>query len=408
HDQGVIDQVMATDQIARADFELALADGRIRDVTDEADAAYLAAVRTQAFPGPRQLRILYTPLHGVGTTAVMPALKNDGFTEVRVFPPHAEPDGDFPNIPGHVANPENPAVFQDVIAFAQTTGDELILASDPDCDRLGCAAPRSLDPNSPWQTLNGNQIAALLADYVLSQRRAAGSLSPSHFVVKTLVTTELVRRIADHYGVRTVGDLHVGFKWIGGAMDEYGPDKFVFGAEESHGYLVGQYARDKDGAVAAMLLAEAAASLRSVGKSLHQHLEALYARFGYFEEQLVNRQMPGSAGMAAMKACMTRIRETPPETIGGESVARVRDYQAQQTLLPGGNTVPLAGPPGDMVMIDFHDEGNGLALRPSGTEPKIKFYLFAYVPPDRIRDLEATRAHVSERLARWRKAVDLL
>lgn len=316
HDKGVIEEVMQVGEIARVDFRAALREGRIHVPTAEIDQAYVAAVRAQAFPGPRDLKIIYSPLHGVGSSAVLPALQADGFRDVHVFAPHEEPNGDFPNVPNHVANPENRAVFDAIITQAQRDGAELIIATDPDCDRLGCAAPLS-GHEGPWRTFSGNQIAALLVDYVLDQRKQAGTLSPQHYVVKTLVTTDLVRRIADSYGVRTIGDLLVGFKWIGGVMDQEGADKFLFGAEESHGYLVGQYARDKDAAVASMLMAELAACAKARQRSLDQQLDSLYWQHGYHAEHLINQTMAGSEGMSRMQQLMSALRQSPPRKLAG-------------------------------------------------------------------------------------------
>ncbi len=263
---------------------------------------------------------------------------------------------------------------------------------------MGCAAPHTSDSSGEWETFTGNQIAVLLTDYLLSARQRAGTLSPEHYVVKTLVTTEMVRRVADSYGVRTLGNLQVGFKYIGQTMDEAGPDRFVFGCEESHGYLVGQYARDKDAAVAAMLLAELAALLKSQGQTLHERLDALFRQHGYFAERQTSLTMPGSEGMTQMKALMARFRSDPPRTIGGLRVVRSRDYESLTEQCPGGPATPLDAPRGDMVMLDLELPGNYLAIRPSGTEPKVKFYLFGYDPAERITDLAATKTEVAERL----------
>ena len=381
HDSGVIDCVQSVTAVHRLDFDEAQAAGTIQIVTAETDTAYLAAVAGESFPGPRYLRVVYSPLHGVGATATLPALAHDGFTDVLLYPPHAEADGDFPNVPGHVANPENTAVFDQIIDYAHEESAELIIASDPDCDRLGCATPVTEDLAGPWETLTGNQIGALLCDFVLRQRTKAKTLTPDHYVVKTLVTSDLVRKIADHYGAKTFGELHVGFKWIGGLMDEQGPEKFVLGVEESHGYLVGSYARDKDGVVAAMLLAELAAELKAEGLTLHQQLSRLFRQHGYHAERLINVQMPGADGMARMQRVMQRLRDQPPTTIAKLPVQRVRDYLRGVVCLPDGSTKPLRAPAGDMVMIDLDDRGNGVAVRPSGTEPKIKFYMFAVAAP---------------------------
>ena len=398
HDSGVIERVMQVDEIRRVDFDQALADGQIVFCMEETDAAYRQEVKKQSLPGARDVRIIYSPLHGVGSTAVLPALEDAGFKDVEVFAAHAQPDGDFPNVPQHVANPENTAVFDAIIDRAREIDADLILATDPDCDRLGCAAPVTGDRQGPWATFTGNQIASLLADYVLGRHKNAGTLSPDRYLVKTLVTTEMVRRIGESYGVKTYGDLLVGFKWIGGVMDDVGPDNFVFGAEESHGYLVGQYARDKDGAVAAMLMAELAASVKTDGQTLHDKMDALFWQHGYHAERLLNLKMEGSEGMSRMQALMSRFRTRPPETLAGLSVTKVRDYASRTSFAPGGPPQPLEGPQGDLVMLDLAEPGNYVAVRPSGTEPKVKFYMFTYVAPEMLADLEMSKDEMATRL----------
>ncbi len=397
HDRGVIDCVMNVQEIERVPFDETVSTGRITVCQDEVDAAFINAVVAQAHAGPRDLRVVYSPLHGVGATAVCPVLEAAGFRDVEVFAPHAEPDGDFPNVPGHVSNPENPAVFDAIVRRAAEAGADLVLASDPDCDRIGCAAPTGSDASS-WQTLSGNQIGALLTEYVLMRRQQAGTLSPEHYVVKTLVTTEIIRRIADAYGVRTYGNLLVGFKWIGGVIDDKGPDRFVFGTEESHGYLVGSYARDKDGAVAALLLAELAAQLKTEGQTLHEKLEALFWQHGPHAERTLSQALPGAAGMEQTQQIMERLRTEPPLSLGGMAVARVRDYLNQTVTPRGGSPQPLEGPQGDLVILDLAREGNYAAVRPSGTEAKIKFYLFAYDPPEQVGDLGQARRDQQQRL----------
>ena len=399
HDAGVIRQVNEVQEIEQAEFGDALARGRVVMCTDEVDRAYLDRVAAQALPGPRDLALIYSPLHGVGEATVRPALERDGFTRLEVFEPHRRPDGDFPNVPGHVSNPENPAVFDAMIERARASGAELALATDPDCDRVGCAAPVTTDPKGAWATFTGNQIGALLTDFVLAARREAGTLSPQHYLVKTLVTSELIRRIGDSYGVTTHGNLHVGFKWIGELIDQVGPDWFVLGCEESHGYLVGQYARDKDGAVACMLMAEAAARAKADGVSLHQKLDALSREHGYHAERQVNLTMPGSQGMARMKALMERFRTEPPRTLAGSPVAAVRDYRELSVTTADGKTQPIQAGRADMVVFDLDRPGNMVAIRPSGTEPKVKFYMFACVAPERIDDLARTKEETDKRMA---------
>jgi phosphoglucomutase len=405
HDKAIIDRVMNVDEIKKADFEQSLASGKVKICTSEIDAAYLAEVEKFAWPGSRDVKVIFSPLHGVGAFAVMPVMAKAGFTKCEVYARHAEPSGDFPNVPGHVSNPENSAVFDEIISYAQQTGGDIILATDPDCDRMGCAAPLTLDSSGQWATLNGNQLGAILTDFVCSQLQAQGKLSANSYVIKTLVTSELIRRIAASYGVRCEGNLHVGFKWIAGVMDAVGPQDFVFGTEESHGYLVGQYVRDKDGAVACLLMAMLAAHLKSQGKSLHQRMAELLVEHGCHRESLVNVQMEGSEGMTLMKKLMEAFRTAPPKQLGGIDVAQVRDYKSLKILKANGTVEDLDSSPADMVMLDLALDGNYFAVRPSGTEPKVKFYMFTYCPPSESSDLGAAEQKLSARLASLEKDI---
>jgi phosphoglucomutase/phosphomannomutase len=405
HDEGIIQRVLDCQEIRHVPFAEALADGRVEIVTAEVDAAYSDAVAASSFPGPRELKILFTPLHGVGALATLPVLARDGFKDVELYGPHSEPSPDFPNVPGHVSNPENTAVFDQPIRYAQASGHQLILATDPDADRLGCAAPLTLDTAGPWATLTGNQLGVLLADYVLSRRRAIGDLTPEHYVVKTLVTTEMVRRVAESYGVRCEGELLVGFKNIAATMDKCGPDRFVFGTEESHGYLVGQYVRDKDGPVACMLMSELAAQLLSEGRTVHDRLAELYLQHGYHQETVINLVMEGSEGMASMTRLMASLRNDPVRSLAGMPVVAIRDYQNSTrrdltSLTPRDDLAlsPLDGPVGDLIIMDLAEPGNYVAARPSGTEPKIKLYVFARLAPAESADLAAAKSKVAQRL----------
>ncbi|HYO25179.1 MAG TPA: phospho-sugar mutase [Lacipirellulaceae bacterium] len=399
HDAGVISHVMNVDQIDRYPFDEARAAGKVVICTEEVDRAYVAAVAALSTPGPRELKVLYSPLHGVGATAVSPVLAATGFKQVEVFSLHAKQDGDFPNVPGHVSNPENPQVFDSMIAHAAHNGFDLCIATDPDCDRIGLAAPLTASPGAPWRTLNGNQIGALLADYRLETCKARGELGPQKFIVETLVTTQLTRRIADSYGVTTFGDLLVGFKWIAGVIDDEGPENFLYGTEESHGYMAGQHNRDKDGGVAALLACELAAKLKAAGQTLHQKLDALFWQHGVHAERTVSVQMPGSEGMTRMMEVMAQFRSAPPTQLCGSPVVSVRDYFEQLTWAPGGNKSTLAGPRGDLVILDLQLAGNYVAIRPSGTEPKIKLYMFTYEPPEQLANLEDAKGMLEARLS---------
>lgn len=402
HDKGIIANVMKCETIRKVDFNQAVAEGKVVLCRDEVDAAFRQAVLAQKNPGPRDLKIMYTPLHGVGESAVCPILAADGFNDVEVFGPQREPNGDFPNVPGHVSNPENPPVFDAPVARAKEIGADITLVTDPDCDRMGCSAPVTKDLQGEWKTFTGNQLGALLVDFVLERKKKAG-YPANPYIVTTLVTTQMLRRIADSYGVKTYGNLHVGFKWICSQIDAAGPEGFLFGTEESHGFLAGTHVRDKDGPVACLLMSELAAAVKATGKSLHDKLDSLYWQHGYHGERVLNQTMTGSAGMARMKALMALFRTDPPKSLGGIKTTAVRDY-LNLTYQPVGKPAEkLDAPPSDMVILDLAEEGNYVAVRPSGTEPKVKFYMFTYVPAEQLHNLESTKAEMEERMAAFER-----
>ena len=408
HDSAIIDRVMNVQQIKTIPFADALRAGKVSIVTEEIDRGYIAAAVTYAWPGSRAVRVMFSPLHGVGGFAVLPLLKAAGFEDVIEYGPHATPDGDFPNVPGHVSNPENTVVFTAIIEAAKTQNANLILATDPDCDRMGCACPLTTQVNSPWATINGNQIGALLTDFVLEKLKSTGKLTSKTYVIKTLVTTDLTRRIAESYGARCEGNIHVGFKWIAGLMDECGPDDFAFGTEESHGYLIGQYCRDKDGAVACLLMCQLAADLKAKGLTMHQRLDQLQVQHGCHLEDLINVQMEGSEGMGNMKKLMQSLRDNPPAEMGGLKVVSVRDYENLTRRIVGGGVETIDSPKSNMLMLDLAlpgqstPAGNAIAVRPSGTEPKVKFYMFGVEPVSDASNLAAAKQSLQERIAKMK------
>ncbi len=412
HDEKIIEGVMQVQQIRRVAFDQALAEGKIRFVTQEVDEKFQQAALKCAWKGSRDVKIVYSPLHGVGGFVVPALLRAAGFTEVHEYGPHSSPDGDFPNVPGHVSNPENPAVFDAIVVYAKSIGADIALATDPDCDRMGCSCPLTLDPASPWATLNGNQLGVLLTDYVISNRKQAGDLPKDAYVIKTLVTSEMIRRVAESKGVRCEGNIHVGFKWIAGLMDACGPEGFLFGTEESHGYLIGTYARDKDGAAACLLMAQLAADLKAGGKTLHQRLDELMIEHGVYIEDLINVQMEGSQGMSDMKKLMEKLRTTPPASIGGLPVLAVRDYGSLVRRTAQGVSEAIEAPKSNMLMLELGNidgvpSGNAIAVRPSGTEPKIKFYLFGHetLSESSQAGLQQAKQTVLDRLVAMKKDV---
>ncbi len=398
HDQAVIEKVNRVDSIEVANFQQSVDEGKIIFCIEETDKALMQEHLKHSFDGPRDLKVIFSPLHGVGEFNVKSLLNEVGFNELEIFGPHREPSGDFPNVPGHVSNPENKEVFTEIIKHAQATGAELILASDPDCDRMGAAAPLTMDPAGEWKTFDGNQLGVLLADFICNMKQKNGELNSDQFIITTLVTTMMINRVAESFGVRCFNENLVGFKWICEVVDREGPDDFILGTEESHGYLVGQYARDKDGAVACMLMTELAAWVKAQGKSLHQHLDDLYLKYGFHRERLLTIRMEGSDGMKRMQKLMKSFRTNTPEIIGGLKVHSHRDYSTVERIYHDGSRKKISGPVGNLVVLDTEIDGNYIAVRPSGTEPKVKFYMFTYVPVDQITDLATTKTEMDKRL----------
>ena len=405
HDQGVLVCAANVQSIARVRFQTAVRASTIEYCQDAVDEFYQSEVLKLGYPDNRatDLRILFSPMHGVASTSILPVLKAAGFY-TELYARHAEPSGDFPNVPNHVANPENAEIFAPIIRTANKSEFDLILASDPDADRIGCAA--RLTNKSEFATLNGNQIGVLICEYLLSEMRRHGSITDDCFVVKTLVTTDMLQRIATAFGVRCLGDVPTGFKWIGKVIDEHGPENFVLAVEEAHGYLAGTHIRDKDGAAAAILLAEAAVRARRENCTLHQWLDRCFTEYGCHMEKTQTRTHPGADGMCQMNATMDGLRTHPPQTLAGFSVTRIEDYLSHKETVDGDirKLKNNAGPPStegvssNLVILRTSEEGNYVAVRPSGTEPKIKFYFFTYAAPQTIRSLRDTKLRLNERI----------
>lgn len=400
HDKGIIQAVMEVTEIPAADYRQAVHDGRLRIVGRDVDLAYVQRVSDLSLSTERGVQILFTPLHGVGESNVARVLTASGFDSLEIYRPQQAADGTFANVPDHLPNPERAQVFSPAIAAA---GDhiDLIFASDPDADRLGVAARRK---DGHFEILNGNQIAVLLTDYVLAKRGSRRQLTPEHYVLETFVTTPMVARIAWAHNVRVVDDLPVGFKYVGQMIDLLGPERFVFACEESLGYLAGTYARDKDAAVAALYVAELAAELKAQKRTLLDYLDQLYVEHGMHWESLHTETCPGARGQEHITLIMQRLRESPPVQFGNLRITRVCDFQLHQTrelpaniIEPGPDT-----PTGDMVRLvaEVHGFELDVTIRPSGTEPKLKFYFAAFGPcpgPKYLMQLKvAARKHVAD------------
>ncbi|MBQ9963838.1 MAG: phospho-sugar mutase [Clostridia bacterium] len=363
--------------IRLADFDTAVADGRIVMVGDDVNDAYLACVATQQVnPGicaQSDLKVIYTPLNGAGNKPVRKILERIGLSQVTVVPEQELPDGNFPTAP--FPNPELRQPFDLALKLAETIEPDLLLATDPDCDRVGIAVRQ----NGEYVLLTGNETGCLLLHYILSCRAAQGNLPQDPVVIKTIVTSDLATRIAEKFGCE-MREVLTGFKYIGEQivdMEQAGtPERFQFGFEESYGCLAGTHARDKDAVVASMLICEMAAYYKANGLSLPEVLHLLYHEHGVYRHLLVNVQFEGAQGMIAMDGIMKNLRANPPKTLGGLNVLSVADYLIGERRAADGTVEKLTLPSANV--LSFELEGHaGIIVRPSGTEPKIKGYVTA-------------------------------
>ncbi len=343
-------------------------------------------------------KLIYTPFHGTGSRPVKEVLKRIGFKNVLVVKEQDTEDGDFPTVAS--PNPENKEGFTIAIEMAKENDVDVIIGTDPDCDRVGIVVR---DAEGVYRTLTGNQTGALLVDYILRSKKEKGTLPENGVVIKTIVTTELAAAIAESYGIEIMNVL-TGFKYIGEKMTEFqqtGEHTYLIGFEESYGYLVGDHARDKDGVVASMLIAEMAAYYKTKGKSLYEALQDIYAKYGYYSEKTVSITMPGKDGMEKMAAMLSELRNNPPVKVAGMDVVLYTDYLSQTIKDAGGSVKPLTGlPKADVLKYNLSDDKSYFMIRPSGTEPKIKIYLgtFADNTESAENTIETVLADIKQQL----------
>ncbi len=375
-----IRQISSFANIKRLERDAAEQQGLLVWLGDDEDQAFLDTVTSisvnrelLAGEAGKNLNIIYTPLHGTGYRPVKEGLKRLGFTNVTIVEQQQEPDGNFSTVKS--PNPEEREAFTLAIELGEKIGADILIGTDPDSDRMGAVVK---DNNGKYFVLTGNQSGAIMIHYYLGQLQEQGKLPANGAVVKTIVTSEMGAAIAEHYHA-TVYNTLTGFKYIGEKMNQFeqtGEHTFLFGYEESYGYLAGNYARDKDAVVAALLISEAAAYYKQQGKTLYDVLQELYTQFGFFQESLESRTLKGKDGVAQIQAIMEDWRSNSPAEIGGVKVTEALDYSKGLNGLPKEN-----------VLKFMLEDGSWFCLRPSGTEPKIKVY-FA-VRGDSLSDSEA-------------------
>ncbi|WP_294161360.1 phospho-sugar mutase [uncultured Clostridium sp.] len=365
------------EDIKTISLEEAIKDNLLEYIGEDVDKAYLEEVkgltiRTELVKEhAKDLKVIYTPIHGSGNMPVRRVLKELGYENVEVVKEQEKPDGNFPT--ASYPNPENPQVFELALEMAKTNTPDIIFGTDPDCDRIGVVVKEN---SGEYKVLTGNQTGLLLTDYILSSLKEEGKLPSNGVVIKTIVTSEGARAIANYYGVEIM-DVLTGFKYIGEKIRQFqenGDKKYLFGFEESYGYLAGEFVRDKDAVIASMLIAEMTLYYKEQGKSLYEALIELYNRIGFFKEDLISIELKGKEGQEKISKCLDLLRETALTEVDGVKVATRLDYKLSKEENLESNTEFVINLPKSNVLKYILADGSSFVVRPSGTEPKMKVY----------------------------------
>lgn len=387
HDVNIIDHVNRIKNVSEIRFEGDKS--KIQIVGAEVDKVYLDKIKglslsPDVIERHKDLKIVYTPIHGTGVELIPASLKNYGFSNIIHVPEQDIPSGDFPTVES--PNPEVPSAMALAIAKAKEVGADIVLASDPDADRVGCVIR---DNNGEYVLLNGNQICMILLNYIITRNKELGLIKGNEFVVKTIVTTETIKSICDANKVKMF-DCYTGFKWIAAVMrDNEDVLRYIGGGEESYGFLAETFVRDKDAVSACSLMAEACAWAKDKGMDFQGMLADIYKTYGFSLEVGVSVVRPGKSGAEEIQALMKQFRENPPKTLAGSPVEVVKDYLSLNATHADGKVEKLDFPTTSNVLQYFTADGSKVSVRPSGTEPKIKFYMEVRVPMARTEDYNA-------------------
>ncbi len=381
HDVGIMAEVAKVTDFANVksmDEDDARAVGLFKIIGTDFDDKYVAQVKAQSIHPEiipdmaKDIKIVYTPLHGTGNVSVRRVLRELGFTQVYVEPQQKIPDGSFPTVA--YPNPEDPKAWELALKLAKDVDADIVLATDPDADRLGVYAKDTA--TGEYMSFTGNMSGMLIAEYIFSERQATGTMPENPALVTTIVTTDLAKAISAHYNARCI-EVLTGFKYIGEQIkifEQTGCNNYVFGLEESYGCLAGTYARDKDSIVAVMMLCEVAAFYKKQGKTLCDAMRDLYEKYGYYKEGLATLELKGVEGAAEIQNKMNNFRQNPPKELGGFKVLAARDYKADERVdLVTGEKSSTGLPSSNVLYYELEDNA-WCCVRPSGTEPKIKFY----------------------------------
>lgn len=404
HDKGIIDEV---NKVKVEDVKFEGNNQLIEIIGEEIDKVYLEQVKTisidpQVIKNQHDLKIVYTPLHGAGRVMIPRALASWGFDNVHCVEEQMIKDGNFPTVDR--PNPEIAEALTLGLRDAKSLDADILMASDPDADRVGMACKNS---DGEWVLINGNQTCLLFLWYIITNRQAVGKMKPTDFIVKTIVTTEVIRKIAEKQHVE-MRDCYTGFKWIAReiALSE-GKQQYIGGGEESYGFLAEDFVRDKDAVSACALLAEICAYAKDHGKTLYDILMDIYMEYGYSHEFTINVERPGKSGADEIQEMMKNFRSNPPKELGGSVVEVYKDFQSLEITKADGSKEKMDMPDTSNVLQWFCTDGTKVSVRPSGTEPKIKFYLEIKDTMNSASDFPACEQRVGEKIEAIKKSLGL-
>ncbi|MGF0099207.1 phospho-sugar mutase [Prevotella sp. SGI.027] len=404
HDMGIINEV---NKVKVEDVKFEGNKQLIQIIGEDIDQAYLDAVKTvsidpEVIKRQHDLKIVYTPLHGTGMTMIPRSLKYWGFDNVHCVKEQMVKDGNFPTIVS--PNPENSEALTLALRDAKQLDADIVMASDPDADRVGMACKND---KGEWILINGNQTCLIFLYYIITNRKNMGLLKPTDYIVKTIVTTEVIRKVAEKNNIEMI-DCYTGFKWIAREIRIAEPGKkYIGGGEESYGFMAADFIRDKDAVSAMCLLAEICAYAKDQGETLYDLLLDIYLEYGFSKEFTVNVVRPGKTGADEIKAMMEDFRKNPPAELGGSKVVVWKDYQTLEQRDINGNVSKLDMPDTSNVLQWFCDDGTKVSVRPSGTEPKIKFYLEVKGTMKCARCYERCDAEANEKINAIKKSLHL-
>ncbi len=406
HDVNIIDNVNRIKSVSEIKFEGDKS--KIQIIGEEIDAKFLAAIKTlsldpEVIKRHADLKIVYTPIHGTGVKLVPDSLRNYGFNNIIHVPEQDIPDGDFPTVDS--PNPENASAMAMAIAKAKEVEADLVVASDPDADRIGCVIR---DNNGEYQLVNGNQIVMILLNYIMLRNRELGRLKGNEYVVKTIVTTETIKAIANNQNVKMY-DCYTGFKWIASVIrDLEGTERYLGGGEESYGFLAEDFCRDKDSVSAISLMAEICAWAKDRGMDFNQMLQEIYLKNGYSHEEGISVVRPGKTGADEIQQMMRNFRANPTKELAGSPVVTIKDYaDLNCTDVRTGAVTKMDFPATSNVLQYITEDGSKVSIRPSGTEPKIKFYIEVHDKMADAADYDRCNRDAAAKIERIKKELGI-